>query len=225
MARFTPMHRLARWHIWLGWLAAIPLLLWTISGIVMTLRPIEEVRGGNLRAEPEPVVANGLIFPRIAQPIARVALVNEAGRPVWVVSTSDEKVARYEAVGASVLGPVDAGEARALADAAYSGTAALVSVRRYSADEPPLDLRRPRPSWQVAYADGTHVYIDAESGEVLALRTSWWRTYDFMWGLHIMDPMGREDTSHVWLWLFGGIGMISCLFGTILLFRRRKARA
>ena len=39
------MQRFARWHIWLGWAAAIPLLLWTISGLFMTLRPIEQVRG------------------------------------------------------------------------------------------------------------------------------------------------------------------------------------
>ena len=45
MARFTAMHRFARWHIWLGWLAAIPLLLWTVSGLELTLRPIDEVRG------------------------------------------------------------------------------------------------------------------------------------------------------------------------------------
>jgi hypothetical protein len=218
------MQRLARWHIWLGWLAAIPLLLWTISGIVMTLRPIEEVRGGSVRAEPEPIAPASLVFPRLAEPIDRAVLVSQAGRPVWVVTLRDEKMARYEARGATALGPVSGGEARTLADAAYSGTAALVGVRRFGAEAPPLDLRRPRPSWQAAYADGTHVYIDADSGEVLALRTRWWRTYDFMWGLHILDPMGREDTSHPLLWLFGAVGLISSLFGSILLFHRRKAR-
>ena len=49
--------------------------------------------------------------------------------------------------------------------------------------------------------DGTHFYVDAGSGEIVARRTRWWRFYDFMWGLHIMDlagprghaqPVGRD---------------------------------
>ena len=98
-------------------------------------------------------------------------------------------------------------------------------MRRFAADAAPLDLRRPRPSWQASYSDGTHIYIDADTGEVLALRTRFWRAYDFMWGLHIMDPRTREDTSNVLLWVFGGIALVSCTLGSVLLFRRRKARA
>ena len=36
--------------------------------------------------------------------------------------------------------------------------------------------------------DGTRFYVDAGSGQIVATRTRWWRFYDFMWGLHIMDP-------------------------------------
>ncbi|HQA18128.1 MAG TPA: hypothetical protein PK680_07085, partial [Novosphingobium sp.] len=76
---------------------------------------------------------------------------------------------------------------------------------------------------QGEFDDGTPLYIDAESGEVLALRTRFWRTFDFMWGLHIMDPVGRENSSHVLLWLFSAGALVTSLFGTVLLFRRRKA--
>ena len=41
------MRRLARWHIWLGWLIGVPLLLWTFSGLWMVARPIEEVGLGD----------------------------------------------------------------------------------------------------------------------------------------------------------------------------------
>ena len=37
--------RLRRWHVWLGWLVGLPMLIWTVSGLVMVARPIEEVRG------------------------------------------------------------------------------------------------------------------------------------------------------------------------------------
>ena len=51
MARKPLMLRLAKWHIWLGWLIGVPLLMWTLTGLVMVSRPIDEVRGEHLRAE------------------------------------------------------------------------------------------------------------------------------------------------------------------------------
>lgn len=42
------MQRLARWHIWLGWIVALPILLWLVSGLVMSFKPLEETRGEHL---------------------------------------------------------------------------------------------------------------------------------------------------------------------------------
>lgn len=118
--------------------------------------------------------------------------------------------------------PVSEPEARGLARSAYAGKAEITAIRRFAADRSPGDLRRPRPSWQAEFADGNRVYIDADTGEVLALRTGWWRIYDFAWGLHIIDLQTREDTSNPWLWTFGGGALLSGLLGTVLLFRRRR---
>ncbi len=46
---------LRRWHMWLGWLVGVPMLFWTVSGLVMVARPIEEVRGTALLREPAPL--------------------------------------------------------------------------------------------------------------------------------------------------------------------------
>ena len=223
MARRTLMQRFARWHIWLGWAAAIPLILWTLSGVFMALRPIEEVRGEALRRTPPPFASQVLVPPQLTAPATRVVLVQEGPRAVWAVTGADKRHARYSADSGAPLGPVEVMEARALAEAAYAGMAKLTAIRRFAADQAPLELRRPRPSWQAVFADGTHIYIDADTGEVLALRTGWWRAFDFMWGLHILDPMGREDTSHLLLWLFGSISLVTSVIGTTLLFRRRRA--
>ena len=48
---------LHKWHIWLGWLVGVPLILWTASGLFMVARPIEEVRGEHLRAKAAPISA------------------------------------------------------------------------------------------------------------------------------------------------------------------------
>ena len=60
----------------------------------------------------------------------------------------------------------------------------------------PLEYRgRPLPAWRVELADGrdTRVYLDAATGAVTARRNGLWRTYDLLFGLHIMDYGGRED--------------------------------
>ena len=80
------------------------------------------------------------------------------------------------------------------------------------------------PVWQVALEDGTHIYVGTETGRIEAVRTKWWRTFDFMWGLHIMDLQTREDTHHPILILFAILAVIGSLLGCILLFRRRKPR-
>lgn len=223
MANRTLMHRLARWHIWLGWAAALPIIVWLISGLVMVARPIEVVRGEALRAEVPPIDPAGLVLPKDPGLIAKIALVNEASAMVWVVTGPDKSVRRFGAFTGEPMAPVAEAEARSIAKAAFSGKAALIALRRIEANQTPLELRRERPAWQAEFDDDTHVFIDADSGEVLALRTGWWRTYDFFWGLHIMDPMGRENAYNPFVWLFGTLGLVLSLFGAVLLFRRRRA--
>lgn len=218
------MRFLARWHIRLGWLVAIPLLLWTVSGLFMAARPIEEVRGEHLRAPAPPVEARGLVLPQQQGPIGKLSLISQPGQPVWIVTAPEGEPRRYSALTGALLGEVGEAEARGIARAAFAGKARLTALRRFSAAKPPLDLRRPRPSWRAAFEDGTHLYIDAGTGEVLALRTGYWRAYDLMWGLHIMDLSQREDTSHPLLIVSAAVSLAGVLMGAVLLFRRRKRK-
>ena len=224
MPRRPLLARFARWHIWLGWIVALPLILWTTTGLVMTLRPIEEVRGEHLRAEARPIDASRAVLPALPLPVSKLALIDSGGRAVWVASLDGHRMQRFAADSGQPLGPVQVNEARILAERAFAGDAALVAIRRFAAEDAPLDLRKHRPSWQAAFADGTRVYIDANTGEVLALRTRFWRVFDFMWGLHIMDPAEREDTSHPLLYGLAALSLLSVLLGTALLFRRRRNR-
>jgi len=64
-------------------------------------------------------------------------------------------------------------------------------------------------------------------GEIVARRTSWWRVYDLMWGLHIMDLQGREDTNNPWVVSFGVLALAMVLLAMALLpmtIRRRSGK-
>lgn len=218
------LRALARWHIWLGWLIAVPLIFWTVSGLWMVARPIEEVRGEALRRE-APALPVGLVpvLPR-ALPGAphRAELVMRADLPIWVFHGADDILRVADARTGQPLPPVDAVLARRIADAALVSPAAFVATQYFAADANPVELRRDRPAWRVRYADHVHVYVDAQSGAVLAVRTRQWRLFDIMWGLHIMDLEEREDTSHPVLIGFAALALIGVVIGTALLFRRRR---
>jgi len=224
MARARIMPLFARLHIWLGWLIGVPILLWTVSGLVMVARPIEDVRGENLRAEAAPIATDQLVFPNRMGAVREVTLVRQADGPAWIVTEADGGRYRYSASDGSLIPPVIASEAQRIALASYAGEAQLEAVTYFPADVAPIDLRSPVNSWQAHFSDGTNFYIDGSTGELLAVRTGWWRVYDFMWGLHIMDLETREDTSHPVLILFAGLSVAGALMGIVLLFRRRKAR-
>jgi hypothetical protein len=226
MARKTPMQRFARWHIWLGWLVGVPILMWTVTGLVMVARPIETVRGEHLRVEREPqalAIAGGA-FGAVEGPIREIHARMQDGRPVAFLTMMDGTVRRRDMATGAAIPPLGAAEARALVAGQIVGGDTARRVTLYQADDVPFDFRREMPVWQVALADGTHVYVGRDSGQIEAVRTRWWRLFDFMWGLHIMDLETREDTSHPILILFAALGAIGALLGCVLMFRRRKAK-
>ncbi|NJC34446.1 hypothetical protein GGR88_001960 [Sphingomonas jejuensis] len=207
---------LGRIHLWLGWIVGVPLLLWTATGLFMVARPIEEVRGTALRRDPPPFVTGAAVVPAAGPLRALQVEVGPAG-PYWVATRADGSVARARMEDGSLLPPVSAQEARVIAAARYVPASPIVRVLRHAAEDAPIDLRQPRPSWQVRFEDGTNLYVDADSGRVLALRTRQWRWFDLMWGLHIMDVQSREDTSHPILIGFAAVSLVGVLIGIILM--------
>jgi hypothetical protein len=211
--------RFRRWHIWLGWAIAIPMLVWTISGVVMVWKPIEEVRGAHLMADPKPMrLAAPMIPPPLAGvPLSSLSLQPRADGARWVVTLADGTARLADPATGTLMPKLSAPDAVREVMARYMGKAKVAAVTRTDPARPPLDLRRPIAAWQVRMTDGTHFYVDAGSGEVVARRTGWWRFYDFMWGLHIMDPATREDTHNPFVIGFGLLALVSTVLAIILL--------
>ena len=221
--------KLRRWHIWLAWIAAIPVLLWIVSGLVMVARPIEEVRGeGLLKPSGEMRLVGTPIPPRIAGvPLSSLSLEQRATGPRWVVKLPDGTMRLADPGPGLLLPALSAADAAREVEARYAGSAPVLSVKRTSADDPPIDLRRPISAWQVTMKDGTRFYVDSASGQIVATRTPWWRFYDLMWGLHIMDPGTREDTHNPWVSGFGLIAFSVSAIGILLLpktIKRKRGR-
>lgn len=218
---------LRRFHIWLGWIVAIPFLLWTLSGLVMVIRPIEEVRGeGLLEEAPTLAVGMALVPPPLGpRPVSGLKLEQRPDGPKWLIAYADGGSRLADGVTGRLLPQLQAADAVRLVEARYAGTARVSGVDRTSADDPPLDLRRKIDTWRVTMSDGTRFYVNAATGEIVARRTAFWRLYDFMWGLHIMDLKTREDTHNPLVIGFGIVALVTTILAIVLLpmtLRRRR---
>ncbi len=227
-----PRRALYQVHLWLGWLIAIPFLFWTVSGLWMVARPIEEVRGAHLRAEPLPLVLTGKVVAPATdgRKILTARLEQRPWGAQWTIDYVDGGVGRFDPLTGQYLKRLTLHEARQVAEASYAGEASLAALHFVAAYRNPLELRRNRPAWEADFSDGAYLYLDADRGALLAVRTEQWRFYDFMWGLHILDPKMREDTHHPLLIVAATLAGVATLVGLVLLpmatrLRRRKASA
>jgi hypothetical protein len=220
---------LRRVHIWLGWIIGIPLLIWTVTGAVMVMYPIETVRGEHLLSEPRPVAlsAPAVVPPTGPRQVVSLTLEQRAAGPRWLVRFAGGEARLADPATGRVLPPLSGPEAVAEVQARYQDGANVAGVDRTVAEDPPIDLRRPIEAWRVTMSDGTRFYVNAATGEIAARRTNLWRFYDFMWGLHIMDPTTREDTHNPWVIGFGLVTLVTTVLALIMLpltIRRRRKR-
>tara|TARA_X000000368_G_scaffold417637_1_gene414603 strand:+ start:709 stop:1248 length:540 start_codon:yes stop_codon:yes gene_type:complete len=66
-----------------------------------------------------------------------------------------------------------------------------------------------------------NVYQNPFSGEVVAIRSTQWRLWDLMWGLHIMDWIDRDNIGNIWLKIFSFIALFTSVSGIVLFFYRK----
>ena len=195
------------------------MLFWTVSGLVMVAKPIEEVRGEDLMHDTLSVAGPvGVKLPVVeGWDFRSLRLEPRASGLRWVMILSDGAAVRFDPKTGQQLPQLTAIEAAREVDVRYKGKAKIASVTRMVVGEAPIEYRGASPTWQVRMSDQTRFYVDAGTGDVVAKRTSWWRFYDFMWGLHIMDLQGRQDTHNPWIVSFAALSLGMVLLALTLL--------
>jgi hypothetical protein len=211
--------KLRRLHVWLGWIVGLPVLFWAVSGLIMVIRPIDEVRGNHLLSDAKPIqLAGPPVPPRVeGLPLTSLSLEQRAAGPRWVAVLQDGTTRVADPASGMLLPPLSAADAVREVMSRYTGRSKVQSVSRTDPAKPPLELRREIAAWKIAMSDGTHFYVDSASGEIVARRTRWWRIYDWMWGLHIMDLKTREDTNNPLVVGFGIAALVMSLLALALL--------
>ena len=205
-------------------------MLWTISGLVMVARPIDTVRGNDLRIErqtiPLPRLNPAPVLKDIDVPstVKEIRTFMQRGRPVTMVTRLDGGMTRFDAANGLPIPPIDEQQAREIVAEGIVGGRDVVGTKLFAPAHVPFDFRKAMPVWQVRLADGTHIYVGRDSGEIEAIRTRYWRFFDVMWGLHIMDLQTREDTHHPILIGFTLAAALASVLAVLLMIARYMPR-
>lgn len=217
---------LTRIHKWAGLVIGLQIVLWTGSGLFMTLFPIDQIRGGQMAAQVDaPINMDGLLNPKVALQnivgdIDAVRLSMIAGQSTYVVSADGEDIL-INAVSGEIFTGVSSDAIRRAAQSYYKDEAEILG-QTLIAQNAPIEFRGALPVWQVKFNDKakTRLYLSTQTAELRSVRTRLWRVYDFMWMLHIMDYKSRDNFQTWWLRLAAAAAFLFALSGIGLVIHR-----
>ena len=219
------MGRMGLWakiHKWLALLMAIQILFWFVSGLFFAAVPIEQVRSEHMKAEQAAAPVDlAVAAPGLARLAAegvsgeRVELRMLLGHPVALVTAREGRPRLFDLRSGRPASPISALAAARIAEADLAGDARAVRVDRVVENSP--EYRGALPAWRVEFEDANRsLYVAADTGAVTARRSTLWRVYDFLWGLHIMDWRGHEDFNNPLLIVFTILGLIVIVTGVVM---------
>ena len=214
----------AKIHKWLALLMAIQILFWFASGLFFAVVPIERVRSEHVIAEraaapvPFDVAADGLLRLGSAGVTGeRLEIRVLFDRPVLLVHRGEERPRLFDLAGGEPLSPIPMEMAVRIAEADHAGDVRAVRVELQR--EATTEYRGLLPAWRVDFDDGANraLYVAADTGQVTARRSTLWRTFDLLWGLHIMDWRGRTDFNTWLLIVATALGLVVIVSGIVML--------
>ncbi len=220
--------RIASVHKWLGLIVGLQLVVWTSSGLFFAAIHITDIRGEHLvhpAGHVAPMDAARIKFSStdalkaVAEdrPI-EVALRPLAGEPVYEVRGDIGTFLVSGETGERIV--VDETRARALAQEKWIEQDAIVAAELLPVA--PKESGLPGEAWSVRFkGEGNPMlYVSAVNGRVSAPRTDLWRTYDFLWQLHLMDWGLNENFNTPWMLAAAIFALSTVLFGIALLVHR-----
>lgn len=222
-------------HKWIGLLIGIQLLIWLSSGLYMVIVDLDFIHGDPMVRNMQqlisvPADSQVSVASLVAQyPDARhIGLQTVMGETRYLVTTPDQRYLIHPGT-AETLSPLDEKAAREIARFHFNGNASISQVSLITSDPPQEIQTRRLPLWRIDFDDrfATSFYIDPYSGKLATRRHQYWRIFDFLWMLHIMDYDERADAHNLLLNIAQVAGLFFAISGIWLLFysfsgRRRK---
>lgn len=210
-------------HKWLGLFIGLQVVIWSLSGLYMTIVHIDTIHGDHLVRETphESVSAQDLADPvavSAAHGSQSIRLASMRGQPVYVVRNGTGELAVDARNGRPVPPPTEQ-EIRQTAARTYTGAEPIASARLITDIPGEIRGRKP-PLWRVEFDHWNKptFYLSPVTGELVSRRHELWRIFDFVWMLHIMDYDERENVNNMVLRVFTWAAVLMALSGAWMLF-------
>lgn len=217
-------------HKWLGYLLALQIFAWLLGGLVMSAIPLEKVHGKHLAArqldnpfkQQDYSASLDSIVAQINEP-QQISYRHFLTTPTIVVTSAQGESSFNGRTGQLLAAPTQQNiianaKAHLLIDATVKHITQL--------DVGPREVGYKANLWQVQFDDlwNTTLYLSALNGQVITVRSTIWRIFDFFWMLHIMDYDEREDFNNPLLISFSATSVLFCITGMLLLFQNVRLR-
>jgi hypothetical protein len=219
-------------HKWLGLFVGLQVLIWLSTGLYMVIVSLDFIHGDplvkNMQQAIEAPTATDLSIADLFKqfPSARsIGLRSVMGKAFYAVSTAGKRILIDPATGA-VVSPLGEQIAREIAVFHFNGDDPVIAASLITSDPPGEIGARRLPLWRIDFDDrySTTFYIDPDNGRLVTRRHQYWRIFDFLWMLHIMDYVDRDDVHNLLLKTAQFIGLTFVLTGFWLLYFRLKPR-
>jgi hypothetical protein len=123
-----------------------------------------------------------------------------------------------DAADGQQLSPIAESSALALAKHFYSGDGEVINAELIT-ENPPFELSsRHLPAWRINFDNfgSPALYISASSGKVVTKRHEFWRLFDWMFRLHVMDYDDGENVSNWLLFIIALLAQFAVCSGLVL---------
>lgn len=220
--------RIAQIHKWLGLVVFAQLVVWTGTGLFFAAVHLTAVRADYLVHPADHVMPVDMRQVKISSTDALKSVVETApfdvtlkmlgGAPVYLVRGEIGPFLVSAETGDQVI--VDEDLARKIAAERWVNPDPILSVDHL--DKAPQESSVGGEVWAAHFkGEGNPtLYISAVDGRTSNPRTDLWRTYDFLFGLHLMDYVDHENYNTPWMVALAVLALSSILFGVALLGHR-----
>lgn len=220
--------RIAQIHKWLGLIVFAQLVVWTGTGLFFVAVHLTDVRADYLVHPPGHAAPVDMRRVKVTSTEALAAVAEDRPYDVTLKMLADAPVYEVRAEIGTFLVSAETGERVEIDEA----LARKIAAARWATDTPIRAMQElkaaPREStvsgnvWAAHFAgegDPT-LYVSAVNGRTSNPRTDLWRTYDFLYGLHLMDYAEHENFNTPWMLVAAILALSTVLFGIALLLHR-----
>ena len=207
-------------HKYLSLAISIQLLLWTVSGIYFAFNKIELIRGEQYLLNED---VSNLDLTEIKGTFNTKSINIVKRLDKWILRLEGETQVYYRALNGEEL--MELNELEAIEIVRQKTSLIPLKAVKINSQSRGSEFRgRKLPLYKVSTEseDNINVYVGAVSGEIAAIRSDSWRTWDFMWGAHIIDYRDRDNIDNFLLKVLSILALISALSGIALFFKTFK---